>query len=175
MTAFIFSVQHTATRFTQKLLADHGIDYVSSHPVKSRQLFIRGWLRRCEDNDWPIVVPLRIVQSVTQSWMRRDKDLDAMFDQWRMLNDELEGYEICPLPVDSAFIRDYHLAYLSERCGVEITTDWAGYGGIPEGSRVPWPDGLIERIGHLLMELPAVVEVYMPGITSADESVPHGT
>jgi hypothetical protein len=174
MIAFIFSVQYTANRFTQDLLTRHGIEYVHAHPVKSRLLFIRGWLRKCHDNNWPIVVPLRIVQEVTQSWLRRDKNLDEMCDQWRMLNDELDGYEICPLPVDSAFIRENHLKYLSERCGVEITTDWANYGGI-QGERVPWPDGCIELVGELLLEMPALVEVYMPGILTQKENVPHGT
>lgn len=175
MTAFIFSVQHTGTRFTQDLLTRHGIESVQAHPVKSRQLFIRGWLRRCKDNDWPIVVPLRIVQEVAQSWLRRDKDIDAMFDQWRMLNDELVGYEICPLPIDSAFIRESHLDYLAQRCGVEMKTDWQNYGAIADSERVMMPFDLCERIGGLLLEMPSLVEVYIPWIMGRDERVSRGT
>lgn len=137
------SVVHSGTRFMQQsVLRDfHFLDsggvsrHACHHHIAPDQLGrIQGWAAK----GYVLVVPLRHPVSIFESWSRRGEDLSALDEQFGILENHVAPLGPYYVAIDHAE-RDRQLEVLSDRIGVELSTDWAPVGH-EVGSRSASPE-----------------------------------
>ncbi len=162
--ALIVSVQRSGTRFTQRLLQEHGLKTLQLHAVDRQRERIQKLYELCQDEGYPVVVPLRHPFEVANSWRSRFEPLEKMFEQWRELTEICNEIDVYFLPIDHPD-RQIYLKTLSDCVGVPLETRWKKYGHKPGNAEFTQDEikSLIE-----LAHSPFVTQFY-------GEDVSHGT
>jgi hypothetical protein len=130
----IASVQHTGTRFLRLMFKPQGIK--NAH-------FGQNFLHTIDGHF--ILTPLRRLDRIIESWIRRDMDLKTLHTALaQMVSYPVDFY----FPID-ADDREQYLKRLNEILETDLATDWAPQGGQQKSGsyepRNPEYDELIRR------------------------------
>jgi hypothetical protein len=107
----VASVHHTGTNFVHQHLLkgfpQTGMNYshykkppdhrghVRIHCDLSQHTYLPWWLKQ-----FPCIVPMRHPMKVAASWKARDKSLDNLAIQWKILKEKVAPYDPFYLPLD---------------------------------------------------------------------------
>jgi hypothetical protein len=131
----VASVHHTGTNFVwQHLLkgmTQVGMNYdpsgrkrppengfVRIHCDTDQHGYLQWWLKQ-----FPCIVPLRHPMAVAASWKAREKSLDNLAIQWKILKEKVDPYLPMYLPIDSPD-REQWLEQIRGFLNPELQTDW---------------------------------------------------
>lgn len=107
------------------------------------------------------MVPLRHPRAVAQSWKNRNKSLEWLDVQWKLLKEEVDSYSPFYIPLNDSELKEEFLCRAEKGLGVRFLHDWpivcpgvAVEGDFPldEEDEVwikSWmEDGFFERFGY---------------------------
>ena len=170
----LVTVQHTGTRFVQRLLSEADIQTAQIHAVDTRKKQLDSWLNQNEMADLPIIVSLRNPVNVAQSWwFRANKhsthnpflQIQEMFKQWAYLAKIIAVSKPLFLPVDHPE-REHYLQEMSVELGRPLSTRWKKYGHRPGAETIKLSNATIDGINELIATT-FLKDFY--------QEVPHGT
>ena len=124
----LLSIEHTATRFWQARLREHGergVYHRHIDPDKSDE-----WLPMLKQFS-PVFVTVRHPYRTALSWARKGKPVPELKERWRLLAEVIDKYVPSYLSVDSE-AREVLLADVAIRYGVLVGhDDWRPVGAAP--------------------------------------------
>lgn len=129
MKYLIPTIQHTGTKFLAKLFPQHyhWASFQEDTSDKVDVLYLGhltiNSIEAIKRLDCPVLVPLRHPYLVAESWMRRNKPINQLAQNFCLLINEIDNKDPYYLPIDVENKQDY-LDKINAGLNLNFSTDW---------------------------------------------------
>lgn len=122
------TIQHTGTKLLAKLFGDvHWASFYEDIGDRESALYLGhltiNSVEAIKKLKHRMIIPLRHPYLVAESWRRRNKPLDELADNFRLLVDEIDPYNPLYLPIDVENRQEY-LDKINKELGLDLRTEW---------------------------------------------------